>query len=126
MRLRALVISYLEDLLLKDDYKIIIFQDFPGSEMLAANPKLPRASIHALNDKSWLYLRENFKYCLGVNVMGGDIIEDYPDLGDVFINDVTEHGFQSPTDEKWRTPLGQAYLEYYRDEVPDTLRRLHA
>ncbi|KIM36933.1 hypothetical protein M413DRAFT_13687 [Hebeloma cylindrosporum] len=108
----------------KDNYKIVIFQDFPGSEKMAANSRLPQASIDGLNDNSRFYLMGNFKYCLSVNLMGGDIIEDYPDLGSDLIEEVAERGFQSPTDEKWKTTLGQEILDYHRDDLPDAFLEL--
>jgi len=111
------------DVAQKDDYKIIIFQDFPGSEKLALKPKLPLASIQALTSAAKQYLQENFKYCLGVNLLGGDIREDYPDHGVAFIADIAENEWGSPLEERWKTPLGREVLDYYKDRIPATFHQ---
>ena len=87
---------------------------------MALNPKLPLSSIQTLTDESRVYLEENFKFCLGVNFLGGDIREDYPDYGRGFIAKIAESGgFVCPDDEKWKTKIGREVLDFYKDDLPD-------
>lgn len=51
------------------------------------------------------FLWENFRYCLGVHFIGGDIREDYPD--DVVVCEIEAMRDLPMTDPRWQTLLGR-------------------
>lgn len=95
----------------QDDYRIVVFRDL-GSVTLPSH--LHRVKACAGPDDK--FLREHFRWCLRVHLLGGDIKEDYS-VHDI-ANAAEELGLcgDKPAmvpldDERWHSTLGKELLE---------------
>jgi hypothetical protein len=79
---------------------------------------LPMASAQPSRDK---FLKGNFKFCIGHQLLGGDIREDYPDGGRSLMARAQTHGLDALLGMKSSLALEilDVHTEYLSDEEDD-------
>jgi hypothetical protein len=79
---------------------------------------LPAASAQTYRDK---FLKGNFKFCIGHQLLGGDAREDYPDGGRSLLERAQEDGLDSLLGMKSHLALEilDVYTEYLSHEEYD-------
>jgi len=94
----------------QDNYRVVVFRDL---QSVSLPSHLARAPVYAGPDDQ--FLREHFRWCLKVHLLGGDIMEDYDhnaiataaeELG--LCGDGTE--MVPLDDERWHSVLGRELL----------------
>ncbi|KIM36211.1 hypothetical protein M413DRAFT_449271 [Hebeloma cylindrosporum] len=91
-----------------NNYRIVKFRNAPKGVPL--QKFLPERCIAISKQHNDRFLREQFKWCLGVQFLGGDVREDYPDGGAGLIDEAADFGIDLD-DPKWHTPIGREIRE---------------
>ena len=116
---------------LKDNYCIVVFRDLGDfqthSNSLHSNLlKCSESTSIGPDDK---FLREHFRRCLLVNLLGGDISEDYSpadvDDADDEFGVMEDEELLAADDDRWKSPLGKEMLDMCHRMKNDRLTSLY-
>jgi hypothetical protein len=90
-----------------------VFRDTGSVTLPSHIPKSPNSTSAELDDR---FLREHFRWCLLVNILGGDISDDYDANSIVEVMDELgmcdhETPLASVDDERWNSVIGKELWE---------------
>lgn len=111
---------------MKDKYRIVVFKDLGGLKLPSYLPNQSESTSVGWNDK---FLHEHFRWCLRVNLLGGDISEDYSDRQVDAAYDrfgaMEGQELLAAANRRWKSPLGQEILDMCRRLKDDRLTPLY-
>ena len=111
---------------MKDKYRIVMFKDLGDFKLHSHLPNHSDSTSSGANDR---FLREHFRWCLTVNLLSGDISEDFSanDLEDAYDEFGVRRDMEllAADDDRWKSPLGVEMLDMYHRMKDDRLTTLY-
>ncbi|KIM36223.1 hypothetical protein M413DRAFT_449279 [Hebeloma cylindrosporum] len=100
---------------LEDEYCIVVFEPFPGSDELAGK-HIHCDTLAKFNGQLDPFLRGHFRWTLCCQFVGGDIRSDYTEPGIDIMEDAQMNGVDLG-EPFWQTRLGKEILVVFENPV---------